>query len=105
MPNAEWLLAPFHGLRANHCRATDRVNDADWFRDAMKDKGIKPCVPGRKSRDKPRKHDKRRHKRRNRIEIIVGRLRGRRQVATRYDRCPKDFLSAVALVASVMFRL
>jgi IS5 family transposase len=44
---AEWLLA-------------DRGHDADWFREALKDKGIKPCIPGRKSRGKPIKHDKRR---------------------------------------------
>ena len=30
----EWLLA-------------DHSYDADWFRDALKDKGIKPCIPGR----------------------------------------------------------
>lgn len=35
LPKAEWLLA-------------DRVYDADWFREALKDKGIKPCIPGRK---------------------------------------------------------
>ena len=92
MPKAEWLLA-------------DRGYDADWFRDALKDKGIKPCIPGRKSRGKPIKHDKRRYKRRNRIEIMFGRLKDWRRVATRYDRCPKVFLAAVALAATVMFWL
>lgn len=92
LPNAEWLLA-------------DRGYDADWFRDALKDKGIKPCIPGRKSRGKPIRHDKRRYKRRNRIEIMFGRLKDWRRVATRYDRCPKVFLSAVALAATVMFWL
>ena len=92
LPKAEWLLA-------------DRGYDADWFRDALKDKGINPCIPGRTSRDKPIKHTKRRHKRRNRIEITFGRLKDWRPVATRYDRCPKVFLSAVALAATVMFWL
>jgi len=69
LPKAEWLLA-------------DRGYDADWFRDALKDKGIKPCIPGRKSRGKPIKHDKRRYKRRNRIEIMFGRLKDWRRVAT-----------------------
>ena len=92
LPKAEWLLA-------------DRGYDADWFRDALKDKGIKPCIPGRKSRAKPIKHDKRRYKRRNRIEIMFGRLKDWRRVATRYDRCPKVFLSAIALAATVMFWL
>lgn len=36
----------------------DRGYDADWFSDALKDKGIKPCTLGRKSRGKPVKHDK-----------------------------------------------
>lgn len=83
----------------------DRGYDADWFRDALKDKGIKPRIPGRKSRGKLIKHDKRRYKRRNRIEIMFGRLKDWRRVATRYDRCPKVFLSAVALAATVIFWL
>ena len=91
-PKAEWLLA-------------DRGYDAEWFRDALRDKGIKPCITGRKSRGKPIKHDKRRYKRRNGIEIMFGRLKNWRRVATRYDRCPKVFLSAVALAATVMFWL
>ena len=96
LPAAEWLIA-------------DRSSDADWFRDALKDKGIKPCIPGRKSRGKPIKHDKRRYKRCNRIEINFGRLKDWRRsatrYATRYDRCARTFLSAVALAATVMFQL
>ncbi len=92
LPAAEWLLG-------------DRCYDADWFRDALKDKGIKPCIPGRKPRSKPVKYDKRRYKRRNRIEIMFGRLKDWRRVATRYDRCPKVFLPAAALAATVMFWL
>ena len=57
------------------------------------------------SRGKPVKYDKRRYKRRNRIEFMFGRLKDWRRVATRYDRCPKVFLSAVALAATVMFWL
>lgn len=92
LPNANWLLA-------------DRGYDADWFRDALKDKGIEACIPGRKARKVPVKYDRRRYKRRNRIEIMFGRLKDWRRVATRYDRCPKVFLSAVALAATVMFWL
>ncbi|GBQ63706.1 transposase [Komagataeibacter swingsii DSM 16373] len=35
LPKAQWLLA-------------DRGYDADWFRDALQEKGIKPCISGRK---------------------------------------------------------
>ena len=92
LPKVEWILG-------------DRGYDADWFRDALKDKGIKPCIPGRKSRGKHVKYDKRRYKRRNRIEIMFGRLKDWRRIATRYDRCPKVFLSAIALAATIIFWL
>lgn len=62
LPKAGWLLA-------------DRGYDADWFREALKDNGIKVCIPGRKSRKIAVKYDKRRYKRRNRIEIMFGRLK------------------------------
>jgi len=92
LPEADWLLA-------------DRGYNADWYREALQDKGITPCIPGRKSRGTPVKYDKRHDKRRNRIEIMFGRLKNWRRVATRYDRCPKVFLSVVALAATVIFWL
>ena len=92
LPPAQWLLA-------------DRGHDAAWFREGLENKGIKACVPCRKSRTKPVKFDKRRYKRRNRIEIMFGRLKDWRRVGTRYDRCPKVSLSAIALAANVLFWL
>src|SRR3546814_11990256 len=74
----------------------DRGYDADWFRDALEQKGIKPCIPGRKSRSLPVTYDKRRYKRRNRIDILFGRLKDWRRVAT--DR------QSVAQVKSVSER-
>lgn len=92
LPKAKWMLA-------------DRGYDADWFRDALEQKGIKPCIPGRKCRSLPIKYDKRRYKRRNRIEIMFGHLKDWRHVATRYDRCPTVYFSALALAATVLFWL
>jgi transposase len=43
LPEADWLLA-------------DKGYDADWFREALIDKGTKPCIPGRKSRKKALKY-------------------------------------------------
>ncbi len=74
MPKAQWLLG-------------DRGYDADWFRDAIQARGIQPCIPGRTSRNGAVRYDKRRYRRRSRIEIRSGRLKDWRQVATRYDRC------------------
>ncbi|MFV0408822.1 MAG: transposase, partial [Paracoccus sp. (in: a-proteobacteria)] len=73
--------------------------------EALKDKGIKVRIPDRKSRKKAVKYDKRRYKRRNRIEIMFGRLKDWRRVATRYDRCPETFIAAILLAATVIFWL
>ena len=62
LPKAQWLLG-------------DRGYDADWFRDALEAKGIPPCIPGRRSRNEPVRYDKRRYRRRSRIEIMFGRLK------------------------------
>ena len=87
LPKAGWLLA-------------DRGYDADWFRDALKDLYPRQEIP-----KKAVKYDKRRYKRRNRIEIMFGRLKDWRRVATRYDRCPETFFSAIMLAATVLFWL
>lgn len=92
LPDADVLLA-------------DRGYDADWFRKALKDKGIAPCIPSRKMRKLPIAHDPELYKRRHKIENSFARLKDWRRVATRYDRCPKVFLSACALAAIVMFWL
>jgi IS5 family transposase len=62
LPDVDWLLG-------------DRGYDADWFREAWKDKGIRAFIPDRKQRKKPVKYNKRGYKRRNRIEIMFGRLK------------------------------
>ena len=79
----------------------NRGYDADWFRDALEEKGIKPCIPGRKSRNEPIKYDKRRCRRRNRIEIMFSRLKDWRRVATRFDRNIKTFMATIAIAAFV----
>jgi transposase len=92
LPEVDWLLG-------------DRGYDADRFREALEDKGIRARIPGRKQRKKPVKYEKRRYKRRNQIEILFGRLNEWRRVAARYDRCPKVFLSAIALAETVSYWL
>lgn len=58
-----------------------------------------------KARKMPVKYDKRRYMRRYRIDIMFGRLKDCGGVATRYVRCPKVFLSAVSLAATVIYWL
>ena len=85
--------------------ARGRGHDADWFWEALKDKGIRARILARKQRKEIVKHDKRRYKRRNRIEIMFGRHKDWPRVATRYDRCPKVLLSAITLAARGIYWL
>ena len=71
MPKAQWLLGV-------------RDHDADWFRGALQAKGIEPCIPGWRSRNEPVRYDKRRYRRRSRIENMFGRLKDWCRVVT-YD--------------------
>lgn len=44
-----------HNLPKAEGRLADLGYDAEWFREALKDRGIRPYIPRRKSRDKPLK--------------------------------------------------
>ena len=96
LPDVDWLLG-------------DRGYDADWFREALQDKGIRACIPGRKKRKTTVKYPSRDIASQctagQRYEIMFGRLKDWRRVATRYDRCPKAFFSAIALAAAVIYWL
>ena len=90
--------------KAKHLLA-DRGYDADWYRVGLEKQGITPCIPSRRGRKAPIPHDAARYRQRHKIENTFARLKDWRRVATRYDRCPKVFLSACALAAVVMFWL
>ncbi|MBS1088119.1 hypothetical protein JK179_03965 [Gluconobacter wancherniae] len=75
LPASQWLLG-------------DRGYGADWFRGgAPEEKGIRPCIPARRSCGKPVAYDKRKYKRRNGIEIMLGCLKDWQWVAAHYGRC------------------
>ena len=54
---------------AKHLLA-DRGYDADWFRDALKDKGIEPCIPPKTNRKIQIEYDKTLYKQRHKVENI-----------------------------------
>jgi hypothetical protein len=69
-------------LMATQSPIADLAHGAELFRDALTDKGIRPCIPGLKSRGKAVRHDSRRYKPRNHIEIMFGSLKEWRCIAT-----------------------
>ena len=80
----------------------DRGYDADWFRNALKDRNIRPGSPARRKRRQGIPHDPDLYRQRHRIENMCARLKDWRRIATRYDRAADIFLSACALAAVVM---
>jgi IS5 family transposase len=83
----------------------DKGYDADWLRNELKARGLRICIPGRRGRLHPARHNKRLYQKRCRIENAFARLKDWRGIAMRYTRCGDLFLSAIALAAAVIFWL
>lgn len=83
----------------------DRGYDADWFRAALIQRGITPCIPSKANRKIRIDHDRALYRQRHRIENMFGRLKDWRRIHTRYDRCAHTFMSAIAIAATVIFWL
>lgn len=81
----------------------DRGYDADWFRNALRRKGIAPCIPSKSNRKIAIAHDRTIYRQRHKIENMFGRLKDWRRIHTRYDRCAHTFMSAIAIAAIVIF--
>ena len=92
LPKAEELLG-------------DKGYDADWFRQALAERGITACIPSKSNRRKPIEHDRTLYRQRHKIENMFGRLKDWRRIHTRYDRCAHTFMSAICIAAVVIFWL
>jgi len=92
LPRAKTLLA-------------DRGYDADWFRAALAERGIAPCIPSKANHKVPIPHDTALYRQRHRIENMFGKLKDWRRIHTRYDRCAHTFMSAICIAATVIFWL
>ena len=83
----------------------DKAYDSAELREELDEHGTRPVIPNRCNRKQPFSFSKRLYKLRWRIESAFNRLKDFRRIATRYDRCPKVFLFAVALALTVLFWL
>jgi putative transposase len=70
----------------------DRGYDADWFRAALREKGITPCIPPKKNRKTRIEYDRELYKQRHKVENMFARLKDWRRIAMRYDRCAPHLL-------------
>ncbi len=83
----------------------DRGYDASWFRQALSERGIAPCIPPKANRKVQIDYDKTLYRQRHKIENMFGRLKDWRRVHIRYDRCAHTFMSAICIAATVIFWL
>jgi len=83
----------------------DKGYDADWFRDALAQRGIEACIPSKTNRKTHIPHDKTLYRQRHKVENMFGRLKDWRRIHTRYDRCAHTFFSAICIAATVIFWL
>lgn len=109
---SEGQLSDYKGARHMLCALPharymlgDRGYDADWFRQALMDKGIEPCIPPKKNRKAVILYDKTLYKKRHKVENMFGKLKDWRRIATRYDRCAHTFFSSICIAAIVIFYL
>ena len=83
----------------------DRAYDARWFRQALAERKIAPCIPPHRTRKIQHAYDRILYQQRHRIENMFARLKDWRRIHTRYDRCAHTFLSAIEFAASFIFWL
>ncbi|WP_425359028.1 IS5 family transposase [Asticcacaulis excentricus] len=83
----------------------DKGYDSQALREWLNARGTEPIIPPRKNRKIQYEYDKAIYKQRNVIERMFCRLKDWRRLATRFDRNIKNFLSAVALAAAVIWWL
>ncbi len=83
----------------------DRGYDSNWFRKALAEKDIEPCIPPTRNRKVPIAYDKALYRQRHKVENMFAKLKDWRRIATRYDRCAHTFFSAICIAASVAFYL
>ena len=69
----------------------------------IRDQGAEAVIPPKSNRRNPREYDRELYKQRNLIERAFNRLKQWRRITTRYDRKSLYFLSALHLVASVIW--
>jgi transposase len=81
----------------------DKGYDADRLRRLLRDAGAVPAIPGRRNRNRTIRYDKDRCRGRHLIENAFCRLKDFRRVATRYDKLAANFISGVALAATIAF--
>ena len=91
------------GLPSNGCLIGDAGYDALRLRQELAFHGTATVIPTIETRKHQWPLDRETYTARNLVERMFCRLKDFRRIATRYDRLARNFASAVALVATVIW--
>ncbi len=81
----------------------DRAYDARSLREWLTDRGCEPVIPPNPTRKNPHTYDPVAYKQRNGVERFFCRIKDFRRIHTRYDKRADIFLSAVLIVAAIIW--
>ena len=81
----------------------DRGYDANELRAQLADQDCRAVIPPHPKRREPHKYDRRRYKRRHRVENFFQRLKRYRRVATRYEKLAATFFAMVCFAALLIW--
>lgn len=83
----------------------DRAYDARRLRDWLTERGCEAVIPPNPTRKHPHTYDRIAYRGRNVVERMFCRIKDFRRIATRYDKRADTFLSAVLIVATLVWWL
>lgn len=81
----------------------DKGYDSDPFRQWLRARSIKPCIPPRSNRRHPESYPKAAYRKRHLIENFFEKIKRYRRVSTRYDKLADTFFGFVCLATAVAF--
>ena len=83
----------------------DKGYDSQALREWLEQRGTQPVIPPRKNRKIQYDYDRAVYKQRDVVERMFCRFKDWNRIATRFDRNIKNFMSAIAIAAAVIWWL
>ena len=81
----------------------DRAYDSDAIRADAKARSVWANIPPKRNRKSSFSFSRWVYRQRNLIERFFNRIKNYRGIATRYDKCPLNFLAAIKLVSALIW--
>lgn len=95
------LIAPSHGLKANHCRATDKAYDSNAIIEDLNERGAKIVISQHSRRTVPIQIDAEIYKWRHLIENFFCKLKEFKRIAMRSDKTDGSFEAIIYICSAV----